>query len=135
MGSGLGCEGCEGWGVGGGGVVVYNEMNVLLLPLIEYARVVSSASSVLSSSSVSSSSSSSVVSSSSSSSSCSRLLFCLSPFSFEIQAHKRFKRTKYKSQRCKLSGQSPLSSYKTSLKQELNGEKRDLEIRHVSAFG
>ena len=39
-----------------------------------------------------------------------------------------------------LSGQnttckSPLSSYKTTLKQQLNGEKWDVELRHLSGFG
>ena len=32
-------------------------------------------------------------------------------------------------------GKFPLSSYKTTLKQHLNGEKWDLELGHLSAMG
>ena len=33
---------------------------------------------------------------------------------------------------CQFSGQSPLSSYKTTLKQQLKGDKWDVGLRHVS---
>jgi len=44
-----------------------------------------------------------------------------------MQTPKRFKRTLYllgQNTTCDFSGQSPLTSYKTTLKQQLNGEKR-----------
>ena len=42
--------------------------------------------------------------------------------------HKRFKRTLFigTDTFCKFSGQSPLLSYKTTLKQQLNGKKRGI---------
>ena len=62
-------------------------------------------------------------------------------FKIQIQTHKRFKRTlfiKTKTQSADFQGKSPLSSYKTTLKQQLNGEKQwkkwDGKLNHLSVF-